>query len=92
VDGALWIGVVVLLDATMTRTVSGVCDVIQSVTRIVVPLTQSPVLSELAPESSAGTAASTKLLTTVEVEVVPEVVVSPLQRVPQVPTVVALVK
>jgi len=90
--GALWIGVVVLLDATRTRTVSGVWPVAHDATDMLVPEVHVPVLSLLAPESSAGTAAWTKLVTTVEVDVVPDVVVSPLQRVPHVPTVVLLVK
>jgi hypothetical protein len=56
------------------------------------PETQSPVFLALAFTSSAGLEPSTTLVCTVAVEAVPEVVVKPLQRVPQVPTVVLFVK
>ena len=60
-------------------------------TEIVVPALQVPVLSELELVSNEGTVPSTAAAITVEVEAVPEVVIMPLHRVPQLPTVVVFV-
>jgi len=57
----------------------------------VVPELQVPVFFELEFASIVGLAASAILFTTVDVEVVPGEVDSPLHRVPQVPTVVVFV-
>jgi hypothetical protein len=56
------------------------------------PPLQVPVFSELAFPSRAGAEPIARLVSTVEVDAVPEVVDSPLQSVPHVPTVVAFVK
>jgi hypothetical protein len=58
----------------------------------VVPELQVPVFSELAFPSRAGTEPIARLVSTVDVEAVPEVVDNPLHSVPHVPTVVGFVK
>jgi hypothetical protein len=58
----------------------------------VVPVLQVPVTAEFAFPSSVGLEPIATLVSTVEVEAVPEVVCNPLQSVPHVPTVVAFVK
>jgi len=58
----------------------------------VVPELQVPVFIALAFASKAGPEPIARLVSTVEVEPVPEVVDNPLHSVPHVPTVVAVVK
>jgi len=58
----------------------------------VVPETQLALFTALAFASKAGAEPIARLVSTVEVEPVPEVLDSPLHSVPHVPTVVAFVK
>ena len=58
----------------------------------VVPETQFALFTALAFASKAGPEPIARLVSTVEVELVPELVDNPLHSVPHVPTVVAFVK
>ena len=58
----------------------------------VVPVLQVPVTAEFAFPSFVGLEPIATLVSTVEVEAVPEAVDNPLHNVPHVPTVVALAK
>jgi hypothetical protein len=78
--------------ATITIIVSAAVFVDIAASVKVVPLLQVPVTAELAFASFVGVEPIEIPVSTVEVEAVPELVDSPLQRVPQAPTVVLFVK
>ena len=79
-------------DATITIIVSEAVFVEIAPRLNVVPVLQVPVTAEFAFPSFVGLEPIATLVSTVEVEAVPEVLDNPLHRVPHVPTVVELVK
>ena len=86
-----WFCITVPEAATITIIVSAAVLVDIAARANVVPVLQVPMTAELAFASLVGLDPIAILVSTVEVEAVPEVVDSPLQRVPQLPTVVAFV-